>query len=90
MSVAWSVAKLTGGVMPPREFVLMDRSAIGLGGVFLRLRAELNWSRMFHDLVGDFTEDALAEVADRVVALATAEDLPAHGQAVTARFGAAR
>ena len=34
----------TGGVRPPREFVLMDRSAIGLGSVFLRLRAELNWS----------------------------------------------
>ena len=29
--------KRTGGVRPPREFVLMDRSAIGLGGVFLRL-----------------------------------------------------
>jgi histidinol dehydrogenase len=34
----------------------------------------------------EYTEDALAEVADRVVTLATAEDLPAHGQAVTARF----
>ena len=33
----------TGGVSPPREFVLMDRGAIGLGGVFLRLGAELNW-----------------------------------------------
>jgi predicted unusual protein kinase regulating ubiquinone biosynthesis (AarF/ABC1/UbiB family) len=52
--------KRTGGVMPPREFVLMDRSAIGLGGVFLRLRAELNWSRLFHDLVGDLDVDALA------------------------------
>ncbi|MCR2826752.1 histidinol dehydrogenase [Microbacterium sp. zg.Y909] len=30
---------------------------------------------------------ALAEVADGIVALATAEDLPAHGEAVTARFG---
>jgi histidinol dehydrogenase len=37
--------------------------------------------------VVDYTADALAEVADRVVALADAEDLPAHGQAVTARFG---
>src|SRR3954451_11214799 len=37
--------------------------------------------------VVDYTSDALAEVADRVVALADAEDLPAHGQAVTARFG---
>ncbi len=52
--------KRTGGVMPPREFVLMDRSAIGLGGVFLRLKAELNWSRLFHDLVADFTEPVLA------------------------------
>jgi histidinol dehydrogenase len=34
----------------------------------------------------DYTEDALREVAAQVVALADAEDLPAHGQAVTARF----
>jgi len=34
----------------------------------------------------DYSEDALRDVADRVVALANAEDLPAHGQAVTARF----
>lgn len=53
--------KRTGGVMPPREFVLMDRSAIGLGGVFLRLGAELNWSRMFHALIEGFSEQALAE-----------------------------
>ncbi|WP_428490980.1 ABC1 kinase family protein [Rhodopila sp.] len=53
--------KRTGGVMPPREFVLMDRSAIGLGGVFVRLKAELNWSRLFHDLIADFSEAALAQ-----------------------------
>jgi histidinol dehydrogenase len=35
----------------------------------------------------DYTESALREVADKVVALANAEDLPAHGEAVTARFG---
>jgi histidinol dehydrogenase len=34
----------------------------------------------------EYTEDALAEAADVVVTLSTAEDLPAHGQAVTARF----
>ena len=49
----------TGGVRPPREFVLMDRSAIGLGSVFLRLRAELNWSRLFHELIADFDEPTL-------------------------------
>jgi histidinol dehydrogenase len=37
--------------------------------------------------VVDYSAEALADVADRVVALADAEDLPAHGQAVTARFG---
>ncbi|MFD0200779.1 MULTISPECIES: histidinol dehydrogenase [Saccharothrix] len=36
--------------------------------------------------VVDYSEDALREVAPHVVALANAEDLPAHGQAVTARF----
>jgi predicted unusual protein kinase regulating ubiquinone biosynthesis (AarF/ABC1/UbiB family) len=50
----------TGGVMPPREFVLMDRSAIGLGGTFLRLKAELNWHRLFHELIDDFNEADLA------------------------------
>ena len=50
----------TGGVRPPREFVLMDRSAIGLGSVFLRLRAELNWYEMFQELVAGFSEEALA------------------------------
>jgi predicted unusual protein kinase regulating ubiquinone biosynthesis (AarF/ABC1/UbiB family) len=49
-----------GGVRPPREFVLMDRAAIGLGSVFLRLKAELDWREMFHDLTGDFDEAALA------------------------------
>jgi predicted unusual protein kinase regulating ubiquinone biosynthesis (AarF/ABC1/UbiB family) len=49
----------TGGVRPPREFVLMDRSAIGLGSVFLRLKAELNWSKLFAETVGDFNEHEL-------------------------------
>lgn len=51
--------KRTGGVRPPREFVLMDRSAIGLGAVFMRLGAELNWARLFHETVSDFDEAAL-------------------------------
>jgi histidinol dehydrogenase len=36
--------------------------------------------------VVDYDEGALREVADHVVALADAEDLPAHGDAVRARF----
>ena len=50
-----------GGVTPPREFVLMDRAAIGLGSVFLHLKAEINWHRMFHDLIGDFDVDKLSK-----------------------------
>ncbi len=52
--------KRTGGVTPPREFVLMDRSAIGLGSVFLRLGAKLNWSRMFHSLIEGLDVQTLA------------------------------
>jgi len=37
--------------------------------------------------VVDYGQEALREVADQVVALAQAEDLPAHGEAVQARFG---
>jgi hypothetical protein len=48
-----------GGVTPPREFVLMDRAAIGLGSVFLRLKAEINWYALFHDLIRDFDAAAL-------------------------------
>ena len=54
----------TGGVQPPREFVLMDRSAIGLGSVFFRLKAEMNWCRLFNELIEDFkTEDLAARQA---------------------------
>ena len=49
-----------GGVRPPREFVLMDRAAVGLGSVFMRLRAEINWHRLFHGLIDGFEVDALA------------------------------
>ncbi len=50
-----------GGVRPPREFVLMDRAAIGLGSVFMHLRAEINWHRLFHDLIADFDAGALVK-----------------------------
>ena len=62
--------KRTGGVRPPREFVLMDRSAIGLGSVFLRLQAEQNWFRLFHELIDDFNTEAMA--ARQAAALAEA------------------
>ena len=38
----------------PREFVFMDRAAIGLGAVFLHLRAELNFYRLFNEAIQAF------------------------------------
>ena len=43
-----------GGVTVPREFVFMDRAALGLGSVFLHLKAEINWYRVFNELISDF------------------------------------
>jgi predicted unusual protein kinase regulating ubiquinone biosynthesis (AarF/ABC1/UbiB family) len=53
--------KKIGGVTPPREFVLMDRAAVGLGSVFMHLKAEINWYMIFHELVGDFDEKKLSK-----------------------------
>jgi histidinol dehydrogenase len=38
--------------------------------------------------VVDYSREALADVADHVVTLAQAEDLPGHGAAISVRFGA--
>jgi len=50
-----------GPLKVPREFVFMDRAAIGLGAAFLRLRAELNFHRLFEAAIEGFTIDAVAE-----------------------------
>ena len=54
--------KVKGPVTVPQEFVFMDRAAIGIGSVFLHLRAELNFFRMIEEELGVFEE---AEVARR-------------------------
>lgn len=51
--------KRIGGIKPPREFVLMDRAAVGLGSVFMHLKAEVNWHQLFHGVIDDFTLEAL-------------------------------
>jgi len=50
-----------GGIKVPREFVFMDRAALGLGSVFLHLKAEINWYRVFNELIQDFDVEALVE-----------------------------
>jgi predicted unusual protein kinase regulating ubiquinone biosynthesis (AarF/ABC1/UbiB family) len=65
--------KQRGPVTVPREFVFMDRAAIGLGGVFLHLNAELNFYRLFNDTIIDAD---LGEVARRQKEAFTAAGVP--------------
>jgi predicted unusual protein kinase regulating ubiquinone biosynthesis (AarF/ABC1/UbiB family) len=53
--------KQKGPVTVPREFVFMDRAAIGLGGVFLHLRAELNFHRLFNEAIEQFSVERVAK-----------------------------
>jgi len=53
--------KQKGPVTVPREFVFMDRAAIGLGAVFLHLRAELNFYRLFNEAIERFSMDRVAK-----------------------------
>ncbi len=53
--------KKKGPVQVPREFVFMDRAAVGLGGVFLHLDAQLNYFKLFNEALGDFDLARLAE-----------------------------
>jgi predicted unusual protein kinase regulating ubiquinone biosynthesis (AarF/ABC1/UbiB family) len=66
-----------GGVTPPREFVFMDRAAVGLGSVFMHLKANINWYRLFIDLIEDFDEAALARRQDEAMAVAGLRGLTA-------------
>ena len=50
-----------GPVRVPREFVFMDRAAIGLGGVFLHLDAEMNFHQLFNETIADFDIDEVGE-----------------------------
>ncbi|WP_298958570.1 AarF/ABC1/UbiB kinase family protein [uncultured Methylobacterium sp.] len=52
--------KERGPVTVPREFVFMDRAAVGLGAVFLHLRSELNYHRLFEAEIDRFSLDDLA------------------------------
>ena len=47
-------------VTVPREFVFMDRAAVGLGAAFLRLGAELNFHRLYEETIEGFSVEAIA------------------------------
>lgn len=71
--------KQRGPVTVPREFVFMDRAAIGLGGVFLHLDARLNFHRLFNEAMGDFSVAGVAaRQGDALAAAGLADAL--HGR----------
>lgn len=41
----------TGGICPPREFVFMDRAAVGIGAVLMRLQSKNNWHKIFSQMI---------------------------------------
>jgi predicted unusual protein kinase regulating ubiquinone biosynthesis (AarF/ABC1/UbiB family) len=53
--------KAKGPVRVPREFVFMDRAAIGLGAVFLHLDAKLNFHRLFNEAIENFSQATVGE-----------------------------
>ncbi len=65
-----------GPVTVPREFVFMDRAAIGLGGVFLHLGARMNWYTLFNETIEGFR---LEDVADRQRVAFAASGVPLPG-----------
>jgi predicted unusual protein kinase regulating ubiquinone biosynthesis (AarF/ABC1/UbiB family) len=61
--------KALGGATPPRTFVFMDRVAVGLGSVFLRLKAKLNWHDLFQEVIQDFQKETFLQNQKRVLGL---------------------
>jgi predicted unusual protein kinase regulating ubiquinone biosynthesis (AarF/ABC1/UbiB family) len=77
---AWAVKealRVHGPVTIPREFVFMDRAAIGLGAAFLRLRAEINFHNLFAAAVEGFDESALSARQDAALSQARLKPEPA-------------
>jgi len=51
--------ELGAGIAVPREFVFMDRAALGLGSVFIHLKAEVNWYQLFNEMIDGFDVETL-------------------------------
>ena len=60
--------KEKGPVTVPREFVFMDRAAVGLGAVFLHLKAELNYHHLFENEIERFSLESLEQRQGQVLA----------------------
>ena len=56
-----------GGVEPPKEFVFMDRAAIGMGSLFMKLDVKLNWHNLFKNLIKDFDETRILKERNKII-----------------------
>lgn len=56
-----------GGIKPPREFVYLDRATVGVGSVFLHLKAELNWHQELEKMIEDFEFNTVSENQKRLL-----------------------
>ena len=56
-----------GGVEPPKEFVFMDRAAIGMGSLFMKLGVKLNWHNLFKNLIKDFDEKKILKERNEII-----------------------
>lgn len=56
-----------GGIRPPREFVFMDRAAVGIGSMLMRLQAQANWHQLFEALIEPFSVTKVADAQQRVM-----------------------
>ena len=58
-SSVYKELKKLGGISPPKEFVMIDRAAVGLGSVFMHLNAKLNWHKIIEEMISEFDEKTL-------------------------------
>lgn len=69
----WDVAtnvhallKKHGGIKPPKEFVFMDRAAVGIGSMIMKLDATCNWHQLFEELLENFSKEAVAKRQENI------------------------
>jgi predicted unusual protein kinase regulating ubiquinone biosynthesis (AarF/ABC1/UbiB family) len=59
--------ELRQGVPVPREFVFMDRAALGLGSVFIHLQSEINWYQLFNEMIEGFDVEQLKKAQQDIL-----------------------
>ncbi len=66
-NVHMKLKEIGATIQMPQEFVFMDRAALGLGSVFLHLKAEINWHRVFNELIEGFDVETLQKKQNKTL-----------------------